>query len=542
MTDWTGDEARRGTGEPTDETAESTDQDAGTSGAPDGSTRRPSEPSPHPATPPARSNWFDPPARTPHETPNYTPAPSQPAWLNTSTAGWAGPTAASGTSHDDPTQPHQAVNTPGAADHYSPEPETRPAWPSDSWSRERSGDPWTRASDTSGGWYQPVAPEPIQKAEVRPVRTGVTGSILATALIAAVLASSGTFLALNASGALTPRVTTSGPATGTNTSNVQPLKLDESSAIIDVASKVGPAVVVITSNQGASTTDPFSIPETGVGSGVIYDSNGWILTNRHVVAGSDDLTVTLKDGREFSGRVYGVDSLTDLAIVKIEASGLPIAAIGNSDELKVGQLVVAIGSPLGTFSNTVTSGIVSAKGRSIAVDDGTLSNLIQTDTAINPGNSGGPLLDATGNVIGINTAIARSANGIGFAIPINIARPIMEQAVAGDQLARPWIGIVFTSINVQVAQTNNLPVEQGALISGRGAQGPAIVPGSPAAQAGLREGDIVTSIEGVAIDIEHPLDAVLTQFAPGRTVTLEILRDGETRSVQVTLGTRPANP
>ena len=219
--------------------------------------------------------------------------------------------------------------------------------------------------------------------------------------------------------------------------------INENSATIDVAAAVSPAVVRITTGGGVDTSTGI-IPETGVGSGVIYDGAGWILTNRHVVEGSDSLAVELNDGRVLDGTVYGIDTLTDLAIVKVEGTGLPTASLGDSSALKVGQLVIAIGSPLGTYSNSVTSGIVSAKGRSIIADgNDNLNNLIQTDAAINPGNSGGPLLDAGGNVVGINTAIAADSNGIGFAIPIDIARPIMEQAVAGEKLARPYMGIVY---------------------------------------------------------------------------------------------------
>ena len=197
---------------------------------------------------------------------------------------------------------------------------------------------------------------------------GGAGSLVAAALLSAVLASGGTVLALGATGAL-DRPARRAPVTaqGTNVGARQPVTIDESSATIDVAAKVSPAVVRITSpaprrgNLGV-------IPATGVGSGVIYDSNGWILTNRHVVEGGDKLDVELKDGRVLEGTVYGIDTLTDLAIVKVDATDLPTAALGDSDALKVGQLVIAIGSPLGTYSNSVTSGIVSAKGRSITTD------------------------------------------------------------------------------------------------------------------------------------------------------------------------------
>ncbi len=252
------------------------------------------------------------------------------------------------------------------------------------------------------------------------------------------------------------------------------------------------------------------------------------------------LTVELKDGRKFDGHVYGIDTLTDLAIVKIDQNGLPTAPIGKSDGLKVGQLVIAIGSPLGMYSFSVTSGIVSGKGRDIQVDSGQrIRNLIQTDAAINPGNSGGPLVDASGAVVGINTAVATDSSGIGFAIPIDIAHPIMDQAMKGEALRRPYIGINFVSIDAQVKADRSLSVDSGALITGSSSGTSPIASDSPAEKAGLKDGDIVLAINGTRIDTEHPLDAILVQYAPGDKVELDVLRGGASVKIEVTLGVRP---
>jgi serine protease Do len=399
---------------------------------------------------------------------------------------------------------------------------------------------------SAGGPTPPPAyAAPVQPAQPpRERRRGAgVGTVLTASLLSAALASGGTVLVLDQTGALDRTVTTTNTGTGTQTGAQQPVTIDESSAVIDAAAAAGPAVVKITI-EGQASDNPFGgdIPSSGVGSGVIYDAAGWILTNRHVVEDAERVTVELRDGREFEGRVYGIDTLTDLAIVKVDEGGLPVAPIGTSDGLKIGQLVVAIGSPLGTYSFSVTSGILSGTGRDVVVDSGSrLSNLLQTDAAINPGNSGGPLVDATGSVVGINTAVATDSSGIGFAIPIDIARPIMRQAVAGEELTRPWIGIRFESIDQKVKKDNNLTVDNGALVSTGVAGGTAVVADSPAAEAGIRDGDIILAINGIRIDQEHPLDALLVQFAPEDTIELDVLRDGTSLQVRVTLGTRPGN-
>jgi S1-C subfamily serine protease len=319
-----------------------------------------------------------------------------------------------------------------------------------------------------------------------------------------------------------------------------------SSAIIDAAHTVSPAVVTLTVG-GETATDASPFPEVGVGSGFIFDSSGYILTNRHVVADASEVSVQLNDGRTTTGTVYGIDTLTDLAIVKIDAGEVPAAPIGDSAQLQPGQTAVVIGSPLGTFTNSVTSGVVSALGRSLVVSDPVtgqqrrLHNLIQTDAAINPGNSGGPMINTDGEVVGVSTAYAQGAQGIFFAIPINIAKPIMAQAVAGEQLSRPWLGIVYQPVDRNVAQDNDLPVDYGAWISPQTGDGSSpIVPDSPAEQAGLQPGDIITSIDGHRIDAGASLDDVLSEFKPGETLTLEVLRGGQTTQLELTLGTRPA--
>ncbi len=451
------------------------------------------------------------------------------------------PTAPTALTPSGPSSPSPAEDGP-ELERYTP-----PSEPRTDWSRH-DGDPAAISTGPRGRWYEPAASavDPVATTAVTagPGRSGL-GTLVGAALLSAVLASGGTVLALSASGALDRSATVRTGPTGTTVGvNDQPLSIDESSATIDVAAAVSPAVVQI-STSGNVDTSTGIIPATGVGSGVIYDAGGWILTNRHVIEGSDTLSVVLNDGREFAGTVYGIDTLTDLAIVRIEAPNLSVARLGDSSALKVGQLVVAIGSPLGTYSNSVTSGIVSGKGRSIPVDGNQyLNNLIQTDAAINPGNSGGPLLDAGGNVVGINTAIAADSNGIGFAIPIDIARPIMEQAVAGEKLTRPYMGVVYHAVDIRFARANDLPVNVGAFVLPGGPPNeptPAVVPDSPADKAGVKDGDIIVRVDDQPIDGDHPLDATLSEHAPGDTVTIEVLRNGQTLNVSLTLGTRPAD-
>ncbi len=360
-------------------------------------------------------------------------------------------------------------------------------------------------------------------------------SVVTIALVTAIV--SGSLSAAAVANLLRP--TSSGSLSEATGSSVSQVHLDESSAVITAVTRVMPAVVVIqSSGSGAS----------GIGSGFIFDSNGWILTNKHVVNGADQISVQLNDSRIFTGRVYGIDTLTDLAIVKIDATGLPVAPLGSSDDLKLGQLAIAIGNPLGTFENTVTTGVVSGLGRQIRAGDAVgssseqLNNLIQTDAAINPGNSGGPLINSAGQVIGINTAVNQSAQGIGFAIPISVARPILLLAVAGKPVARPWIGVYYTPIDAQLAHDRGLSVDHGVLIDPAASGAPGVFPGSPAAAAGLQDGDIVVAVDGAPVDSDHDLSTRILPHVPGDVVALSIVRNGRTMEIKVKLGTLPTNP
>jgi S1-C subfamily serine protease len=365
---------------------------------------------------------------------------------------------------------------------------------------------------------------PLQAAR-NSLRTG-TGSLNRGA-IAGMLALSLLFGA--GGGAAATILLLDGLSGGDITTQIRQTLVSEQSAIVAVAERVSPAIVTL------EVTAPDG---DGIGSGVIYSADGWIVTNKHVVEDATAIVVRLKDGRDFEGTIYGIDTLTDLAVIKIDAAGLPTATLGRSGGIKVGQTAIAIGSPLGVYTNSVTAGIVSALGRDITTESGPINGLIQTDAAINPGNSGGALVDSSGAVIGINTAISSEGAGIGFAIPIDIARPILEQALAGVPLSRPWIGVRYTALDLRVARENDLSVSAGAWIMADGTTSP-IVPGSPAERAGLKGGDIITAVNETAIDGAHPLQDLLVQYSPGTTITLTVLRDGSLITITVELGTRP---
>ena len=284
----------------------------------------------------------------------------------------------------------------------------------------------------------------------------------------------------------------------------------------------------------------------GTGSGVIISSDGLIITNGHVVGDAEDVQVILHDGTVLDGTVTGVDTLTDFAFVKVDGQDLPTVTLGDSSDLKVGQLAISIGNPLGQFPGSAAIGIISGLDRSIGVFGSSLggqrlNHLIQTDAAVNSGNSGGALFDGDGELIGITTAEAGMSDGIGFALPIDLAKPIIAQAQAGEAISRPYVGVLYREIDAQVAADESLPVTAGAWIRGEVDGESPIVEGSPADEAGLKAGDIITAVNGVAVDGDNPLDLQVLRFAPGEEVTLAVIRDGETLDLAATLGTRPAD-
>ena len=351
---------------------------------------------------------------------------------------------------------------------------------------------------------------------------------------------SGTLGAVATTNLLREPTVVPGSATATEgTTPVTNVTMNESSAVTQAAETVSPAVVTIRSQQGGILGGA-----QGSGSGFIYDSNGWVLTNKHVVEGASELQVILEDKRTFTVQSVQVDPLTDLAIVKIDATDLPTAPLGSSDDLKPGQLAIAIGNPLGNYENSVTTGVVSGLGRQIQAGSAEgssseqLDHLIQTDAAINPGNSGGPLVNSAGQVIGINTAVSTDAQGIGFAIPIDVARPIMEQAVAGEEITRPWIGVYYEPLTAAKADELGINVDAGALVGG-GPNDTGVVPGSPAEAAGLQTGDVITAVDGEPLD-EGDLAQSVLPHKPGDEVTLRIARGQSIEEITITLGEYPA--
>jgi serine protease Do len=275
--------------------------------------------------------------------------------------------------------------------------------------------------------------------------------------------------------------------------------------------------------------------ERSLGSGVIVSADGYILTANHVVADADEVKVSIADSKtEYTAKVIGKDSATDIAVLKIQANNLPAVTLADSDQLEVGDMVLALGNPFGV-GQTVTSGIVSALGRNGLAGFNQYQNFIQTDAAINPGNSGGALVDVEGRLVGINTAIVSPSggnNGIGFAVPINMARNVLVRLVSGGKVTRGYLGIIPQDIDADLAKQFNLPDQNGALVGD-------VMAGTPAAKAGIKSGDVITAINGQPVADAHGLQLTVSQISPGTPVAVKVIRNGVARNFTVTLAELP---
>lgn len=366
-----------------------------------------------------------------------------------------------------------------------------------------------------------------------------------------------------------PQVATAQPVAGQPVSSVSKPQASTTNAddatVVSVVKKVSPAVVTVVNTLRADAQlneqqqNPFPFPfedpqnpqvpqqnsqPRATGSGVIISKDGYVITNNHVVEGEESLVVYFADGTRHDAKLVGTDPLMDVAVLKISDAVPAYVPLANSDTIEPGETAIAIGSPLGDFRNSVTVGVVSAKNRSV----GSMEGLIQTDAAINHGNSGGPLLNLQGEVIGINTLVVRGsgsssdqAEGLGFSVPSNIVKQVSEQLIASGKVVYPYLGVSYTMIDAETAVDQNLPVQNGALVSPSQRNGDAVQPNTPAAKAGIKSGDIITAIDGNKLGIDSSLRQILLQHKPGDTIKLDVLRDGKTLTLDVTLGERPDN-
>ncbi len=314
-----------------------------------------------------------------------------------------------------------------------------------------------------------------------------------------------------------------------------------SDAMVEAVKRVSPAVVTVSVESSSGR---------GSGSGVIISDQGYIITNNHVVSNGQRYFVIFADGTRRQAELVGTDSLNDIAVLRVNGELPGVAVIGDSSALQPGETVLAIGSPLGNFRNTVTAGVVSALNRSVPGSG--MEGLIQTDAAINSGNSGGPLINLKGEVVGINTLVVRNdiglgfgssapVEGLGFAVPSSIFARVTDQIIRTGQVRYPFLGITYLMIDGEVAAQYNLPVQNGAFISPGVSGQSAVLPNTAAARAGLRDGDIITAVNGQRLDGNVSLRQLLLQYQPGDTIELTILRDGQEQTVSVTLGERPSD-
>lgn len=356
---------------------------------------------------------------------------------------------------------------------------------------------------------------------------------------------------------------------------IAPAKSEEDS-VTEAVKRVSPSVVSIVISKDLATVNPqstgpifpddffgFVIPQTptpiplqpgmkrqvGGGTGFIITADGLILTNKHVVSDTTaTYSVVMSNGKTYDAIVLARDAFADVAFIKINATGLPIIRLGNSDAAKIGSTVIAIGNTLSEYQNTVTKGVISGINRRVEAGGGAagsevIEGAIQTDAAINPGNSGGPLINLAGEVVGINTAVSLQGQLIGFAIPINVVKPVIDSIKTTGRIVRPWLGIRYVIINKDMQTKDTLPTDYGALISrGNTKTAVAVIPESPAEKAGLKEHDIILEIDKQKITEATPLSAMVQRHKPGDKITLKVLSDGKEKTVTVTLEELPRDP
>ena len=334
---------------------------------------------------------------------------------------------------------------------------------------------------------------------------------------------------------------------GTDTSGIKQdgsLTITQKEAdLTELVKKASPTVVSIVTTQ-VSGQGFFQQEVEGAGTGIVISKDGYILTNKHVISGVRTVQVVMSDGTRYDdAQVVGSDPLNDIAFLKLKnVKDLEVATLGDSGNVRVGQDAIAIGNSLGQYNNTVTKGIISGLGRPVAAASSeldsrveSLTDLIQTDAAINPGNSGGPLINSSGQVIGINTAVAADAQGIGFAIPINAAKGMIRGVIANGKVEKAYVGVRYISITPDVRVQYKLSVEQGALVRGS-SEGSSVESGGPADKAGIKDGDIITKVNGRIVGEQGGFSSLIAEFMPGEKVDLTINRDGKERQVSVTLG------
>jgi serine protease Do len=372
----------------------------------------------------------------------------------------------------------------------------------------------------------------------------VGGLLRSTALALLVAASGGVAAAADVEAAPTPA-----PAVGA-----------AQNSYADVLTRVTPAVVTVRASRRTREAEQFPFAddpalrelfgerfrqqapraeervERGLGSGVIVSADGYILTNHHVVDGAQEIRVELNDGRTFSAKVVGTDQPSDLAVLKVEATGLPVLPLGDSDKARVGDVALAVGNPLG-IGQTVTSGIISAKGRTTGLSDGSFEDFIQTDAAINRGNSGGALVNTSGELIGINSQIFSPTGGnigIGFAIPSNMAKDVMGQLIKTGRVRRGMLGVNIQNVSADLAASLGLGQARGAIVSG-------VQPGGAADRAGVKRGDVITAFNATPVNDNNTLRNAVARTQPGSAATLTVSREGREQQLRVTLGELPAD-